>query len=99
VYQATLAHAYAIAGERSKAEQILRTLMELARSSYVSSFDIATIYAGLGDRARTLDWLERAYEGRATYLVFVNVDPRFDAYRDDPRFRDLVRRIGLPAGT
>jgi len=99
VYQATLAHAYAIAGERAKAEQILRTLLGAARSSYVSSFDIATIYAGLGDRARTMDWLERAYEGRATYLVFLGVDPRFDSFRTDPRFRELVRRIGLPAST
>ncbi|HSE95626.1 MAG TPA: hypothetical protein VLD61_07010, partial [Methylomirabilota bacterium] len=67
-----------------------------ARSGYVSSFDIATIHAGLGNRSQALDWLERAYEGRATYLTFVNVDPRFDAIRDDPRFRELVRRMGLP---
>ena len=81
---------------RRKAEQILRALLERSRTSYVSPFDIATIYAGLGDRSHTLDWLERAYEGRAPTLVFINVDPRFDAFRDDPRFRALVRRIGLP---
>jgi len=50
----------------------------------------------LGDRSHTLDWLERAYEGRAPYLVYLRVDPRFDSLRDDPRFRALVRRIGLP---
>ena len=96
VYQAALGHAYAMAGERAKAEQILRALLERARTGYVSPFDIATLHAGLGDRSQTLDWLERAFEGRAPYLVYLNVDPRFDAFRDDPRFRALVRRIGLP---
>jgi len=96
VYQAALGHAYAVAGERAKAEQILRALLERSRTSYVSPFDIATIYAGLGEQSQTLDWLERAYEGRVPYLVFINADPRFDPFRDDPRFRALVRRIGLP---
>jgi len=97
--EAALGHAYGRAGEREKALAILRSLLDRGRTSYVSSFDIATVYAGLGDRQRTLDWLERAYEGRASYLFYINVNPHFDAYRDDPRFRDLVRRIGLPAGS
>jgi serine/threonine-protein kinase len=96
VYQAALGHAYAVAGRRADAERVLEELQAKGRSGYVSSFDIATIHAGLGNRAQALDWLERAYEGRAAYFVFVNVDPRFDAFREDPRFRELVRRMGLP---
>jgi tetratricopeptide (TPR) repeat protein len=96
VYQAALGHAYAVAGRRADAERVLEELQARGRSGYVSSFDIATIHAGLGNRAQALDWLERAYEGRATYLPFVNVDPRFDPFREDPRFRELVRRMGLP---
>ncbi|HJS47273.1 MAG TPA: tetratricopeptide repeat protein, partial [Gemmatimonadales bacterium] len=96
VYQAALGHAYAVAGRRADAERVLEKLQAEGRAGYVSSFDIATIHAGLGDRSQALEWLERAYEGRATYLTFVNVDPRYDAFRGDPRFRELVRRIGLP---
>jgi serine/threonine-protein kinase len=96
VYQAALGHAYAVAGRRADAERVLEELQAQGRSGYVASFDIATIHAGLGNRSELLDWLERAYEGRATYLPFVNVDPRFDAFRADPRFRELVRRMGLP---
>ncbi|HSE26751.1 MAG TPA: tetratricopeptide repeat protein, partial [Gemmatimonadales bacterium] len=96
VYQAALGHAYAVAGRRADAERVLGELQAKGRSGYVSSFDIATVHAGLGNRSEMLDWLERAYEGRATYLVFINVDPRFDAYRDDPPFQSLVRRIGIP---
>ena len=95
VYLAALGHAYAVAGRRADAERMLEELQARGRTGYVSSFDIATIHAGLGNRSEALDWLERAYEGRATYLTFVNVDPRFDAYRDDPRFRELVSRMGL----
>ena len=96
VYQASLGHAYAVAGERAKAQEILRALLERGRTSYVSAFDIAILHAGLGDRQRTLQALERAVDQRAAYLAFLNVDARFDAFRDDPRFRDLIRRMGLP---
>ena len=68
-------------------------------SSYVSAFDIATIYAGLRDRTKTFEYLEKAYQERVPYLVFLAVDPHFDEFRSDPRFRDLVHRIGLPAGS
>jgi hypothetical protein len=77
---------------------VLRELQARSDSSYVSPFDIATIYVGLGDRTKTFEYLEKAYPGRVRYLVYLAVDPHFDDFRADPRFRDLVRRIGLPAG-
>jgi adenylate cyclase len=51
---------------------------------------------GLGDTDASFEWLERAFQTRASALVYLAVDPRYDAVREDPRFRDLVRRIGLP---
>jgi tetratricopeptide (TPR) repeat protein len=99
LYQGALGHAYAVAGQRTKALRVLDELQARSDSSYVSPFDIATIYAGLGDRAKTLEYLEKAYQGRVPYLVFLAVDPHFDPFRADPRFRELVHRIGLPTGS
>ena len=78
---------------------MLGELQAQSDSSYVSPFDIATIYAGLGDRTKMFEYLEKAYQERVPYLVYLAVDPHFDAFHADPRFRDLVRRIGLPAGS
>jgi serine/threonine protein kinase/tetratricopeptide (TPR) repeat protein len=99
LYRGALGHAYAVAGQREKALRVLRELQAQSRSSYVSPFDIATVYAGLGDRTKTLEYLEKAYQGRVPYLVYLAVDPHFDRFRADSRFRDLVHRIGLPAGS
>jgi hypothetical protein len=78
---------------------MLREVQVRSDSSYVSPFDIATIYAGLGDRGKTFEYLEKAYQGRVPYLVYLAVDPHFDDFRADPRFRELVRKIGLPEGS
>ena len=99
LYAAALGHAYAVAGQREKALRVLEELQARSDSSYVSPFDIATVYAGLGDRTKTFEYLEKAFQGRAPYLVYLAMDPHFDDFRADPRFRDLVHRIGLPAGS
>jgi hypothetical protein len=79
--------------------EVLKELKARSDSSYVSPFDIATIYAGLGDRTKTFEYLEKAYQGRVPYLVYLAVDPHFDAFRTEPRFQDLMRKIGLPEGS
>jgi TolB-like protein/Tfp pilus assembly protein PilF len=99
LHLAALGHAYAVAGQRDKAEQAVRELQARSESTYVSPFDFATLYAGLGDRPRALEWLEKAYQRRAPYILLLAVDPQFDAFRGNPRFRDLVRRIGLAPGS
>jgi tetratricopeptide (TPR) repeat protein len=99
LYEGALGHAYAVAGEQGKALRVLRELQARADSTYVSPFDIATIYAGLGDRTKTFEYLEKAYQERVPYLVYLAVDPHFDPFRTDPRFQDLVHRIGLPTGS
>ena len=57
---------------------------------------MAIVYSGLKDKDQAFRWLEKAYEEREGNLVYLNVEPRFDAIRSDPRFHELVRRVGLP---
>ena len=92
---AALAHAYALSGNREAAQKIIAELQELAKSKYVSSVEIAPIYAGLGEKDQAFACLEKAYEERSPELVNLKVEPRFDSLRSDPRFIDLARRIGL----
>jgi TolB-like protein/Flp pilus assembly protein TadD len=97
VYLGALGHAYAVSGRRAEALSVLEELQRRSDSSYISPVDIATVYVGLGRTDEAFEWLEKAYEGRAYGLVFMNVDPRFDSIRSDPRFADLIRRVGLSA--
>jgi TolB-like protein/DNA-binding winged helix-turn-helix (wHTH) protein len=95
LYQALLGHAYALAGESTKALGILDELKALSKQRYVSPLDIALVYTGLGDRNAAFQWLEKAYEEH-TMRIQELPEPHFDSLRSDPRFQDLVRRIGLP---
>ena len=95
-FLAGLAHSYALAGRRSDAEQVLQGLLGRARKSYVSPFDIALIYAALGEKDTAFAWMEKAVEERSTWLVYSKWEPRLDPLRSDPRFQDLLRRIGFP---
>jgi hypothetical protein len=95
IYRALLGHAYALAGERAKALSILGELKALSKQRYVSPLDIAVLYTGLGDRNSAFEWLEKAYQER-TMRIQALPQPIFDSLRSDPRFRDLMRRIGLP---
>jgi tetratricopeptide (TPR) repeat protein len=90
-------YAYAVAGRRPEAEKILDQLEQLSHERWVNPMDVATIYSGLGDRERAFEWLEKAYRERSTWLIYLNVDRFWDPIRSDPRFADLVRRVGLPA--
>ena len=90
-----LGHAYAVSGRRTEALKVLDELRELSKRKYVSSYRVAAIHLGLGEMERAFEWLERAVEERDAWLVWLNVDPVLDALRPDPRFADLVERIGL----
>ena len=92
--EAELAHAYAVSGNREQALKIIAELEELAKSRYVSSYQIATIYAGLGEKDQAFAWMQKAYDERSDGLVNLKVEQRFDNLRSDPRFSDLVRRVG-----
>jgi len=90
-----LGYAYAASGQRSAAQKLIADLKELAGHRYVSPFDIAVVYAGLGDKDEAFEWFERAFADRSTFLSFLRVNPAMDSLRSDPRFPDLVRRMGL----
>ncbi len=93
---ALLGHVYAASGQREEALRTLDQLKEIARQRYVSGFSFALVYAGLGEKDQALKWLEKSYQDRAQELTRLKVDPQLDNLRSDPRFADLVRRMGLP---
>jgi TolB-like protein len=89
-----LAHAYARAGDR---EEALKLVDELKRfSNPVTPFALIWAYAGLGDNDQAFMWLEKAFMERRDRMTWLNVDPLLDPLRADPRFDELVRRVGLP---
>ena len=86
-----------MAGKRGEALKVLADLKAASKRRYVPSYEIAVIHAGLGDKDETLAWLQKAYDDRdSSWLVDVNVDPRFEPLRSDARFGELVRKISGP---
>jgi hypothetical protein len=75
---------------------VLGELKELSKRQYVQPSYISMLYSGLGDKEQAFEWFEKAYADRDDRLIFVITDPMLDNMRSDPRFQDLVRRIGLP---
>jgi len=90
-----LGNILARSGERSRALQVLEELKVVSKQKYATALGFARIYAGLGDKEQAFTWLEKAYEERSSGLYLLNVDPIWDPLRSDPRFNDLLRRIGL----
>jgi eukaryotic-like serine/threonine-protein kinase len=93
---AALGHAYAISGRRSEAEQVLEEMKALSTRRFVPADQVAIIYLGLGDKDRALELLNQADEERGNWVMNMWMDPRFDVLRSDPRYRDLLRRLGWP---
>ena len=94
--RAALGHAYAVAGKRSEAVRVLNELRELAKQGkYVSSYELAVVHIGLREKEEAFMELEKAYRQRDGQLPNLKVDHRFGPLRPDPRFADLLRRIGL----
>ena len=89
------AYALSISGHRSEAIKTLEQLNRVSKQKYVSPYLIAEIYAGLGEKDQALDWLEKACDEHATSVIFLKVEPSFNDLRSDPRFQEMVRRIGL----
>jgi tetratricopeptide (TPR) repeat protein len=97
ICMANLARAYAASGKRSEAEKLLSDLKKRSNPAYSHASEIAVVYASLGDTDQAMKWLEKGYEERFNPSVLRR--PGFDPLRSDPRFEDLVRRIGLPDET
>ena len=90
---ANLARAYAASGRRNEALQLLSDLKKRSNPGYSQASEIAVIYASLGDNSQAMAWIEKGYEERFNPGVLLR--PGFDPLRSDPRFQDLLRRIGL----
>jgi serine/threonine protein kinase/tetratricopeptide (TPR) repeat protein len=90
------ARAYLKLGNKPMARKVAADLEALAKTRYISANAIANAYIGLDDRERSFEWLEKAFQDRSMRPDFMRVDPSYDDLRSDPRFRDLLRRAGLP---
>jgi serine/threonine-protein kinase len=95
-YIAMLGCAYARANRKQDAARILRQLQQRSQQGLVSAFDMAALYAALGDKEQALAGLEKGYEKRDVWLVELKAWPWFDSLRDEPRFQDLLRRMNFP---
>jgi tetratricopeptide (TPR) repeat protein len=93
--EAYLACCYTLMGKREEAREILDDLIEYSKGNFVSGVDLALICAALGEKDQAFDWLEKAFRERDPYLLNMNNYHRLDPVRSDPRFSDLLRRIGL----
>lgn len=90
-----LIRAYAHAGRRTDALRLLAELKKRKQAGYVPAAAFVNAYLGLGDNEQAFVWLEKAYTEQSNILQWVKVHPYFDPIRGDPRFADLVRRVGL----
>jgi eukaryotic-like serine/threonine-protein kinase len=95
-YVAGVGDALAAAGKRAEAHGIIDELVRSSKSGHVSPFYIAEVYSTLGERDQAFEGLEKAYQLRDDELVWILIDPSFDNIRSDPRYADLLRRMGLP---
>jgi tetratricopeptide (TPR) repeat protein len=93
--RAFIGHVYAKTGEREKAWDALRELQELSKTRYVPSVASAIVHDGLMEKDLAIEALDRAYNNRETNLILIKVWPHFDNLRDDPRFQEIERRVGL----
>ena len=96
IYRAQVAVALAVAGRNREALRIAHELEAMSRKRYVSPYVLAQIYAALNKKEDTFKWLQVAYDEQAVWMGYLAVDPIFDRYRSDQRFKNLLRRVGLP---
>ncbi|HET6646042.1 MAG TPA: tetratricopeptide repeat protein, partial [Pyrinomonadaceae bacterium] len=91
-----LAYALAKEGKTAEARAVVEDLVRLSNQRYVPGYSIANAFNGLGDREKALAWLERGFQEHDVRLIFLKVDPKWNNLRSEPRFQDLMRRVGLP---
>ncbi len=92
---ALLAHEYAVSGDAPAARKIETQLEQMRGQRYVAAIYIALVWTGLGDRDRAFQWLDKAYDEDCEYLVYLPTEPMADPLRSDPRFEQLLQKLGL----
>jgi eukaryotic-like serine/threonine-protein kinase len=90
-----LGYALAKSGDRAEARALLAQLLKASNERYISPYNVALLYIGLGERDEALEWLERGIDQRDLRMTFLNVEPKWNNLRSDPRFADLLRRMNL----
>jgi tetratricopeptide (TPR) repeat protein len=94
---ALLGHAYAFSDKKTEALKMLEELKEQSKQRYVSAYNFAIVYLGLGDKEEALRWLEKSYQDRAgTDIGSIKIDPFLDPLRGEPRFEELVTKVFAP---
>jgi len=93
-----LARGYAEAGYSGALSHVAEMLIERSRTTFVTPWQIGTLYTRAGKNDEALEWIEKAFEAHDPNMPYISVDPIFDDLRDNPRFQDLLRRMNLPAG-
>jgi len=93
---AALTQTLAMADRRNQAIQILDDLTKLTTEKYIAPYFFAGIHAGLGEDDRAIEYLEKSYEEHSHWLIYLHIDPGMDSLRTNPRFQDLLQRVGLP---
>ncbi len=92
--QGLLAYTHASAGDRKQAQAILTKALKTAEGGYINEVIVASVYAALGDNDQAIAWLERGYHARCSWMKWISIEPNLDKLRPDPRFQELVRRVG-----
>jgi tetratricopeptide (TPR) repeat protein len=92
-----LGNIYARQGRVREAEAVVNQLKQEVEKSGIGRYEIALIYAGLGDKSNAFEWLELSFANRDKGLTYLKIDPCADPLRNDPRFQDLIKRVGFPA--
>jgi eukaryotic-like serine/threonine-protein kinase len=92
----SLGYSLARAGKLTEARAVVDEMIRASSERYVSACAIALVFDGLGDQEKTFAWLERAFQEHDTRLIFLKADPKWSSLRSDPRFQEMVRRVGLP---
>ena len=87
--------ALAASHQTAEARKILDQLKERSQQTYVQPMWVAVIYIAMGEKDQAFDWIQKAYDDRSAWLVYLKVDPLFDNMRQDARFTDLLRRVAL----
>jgi serine/threonine protein kinase/Flp pilus assembly protein TadD len=93
LFLSALGHSYAVSGKGKEAQQIIDEIQDTSKQRYSSRYAVAAIYAGLGETSQALDWLERACDERATWMIFLRVHPYFDGLKLEPRFKGILDRL------
>ncbi len=98
VLLAARGYALGVAGRREEARAVLQEMDALSKGSFVTAYGVALVHAGLGEKDEAFRWLEKAFEERSHWLVWLRLDPRWANLRGDPRFAGMVARMGYPQG-